>query len=487
MPACAQCGAALEGSPRFCPACGEAAEPRADTAVSADPYVGQRFADKFRVDELLGEGGMGRVYRAVQLSLDKVICLKVLRRELASDPETQARFRREAKAASRLNHPNSIQIIDFGAGRDGELYIAMELVAGQDLQQLMQSEFPLDERRVRHIMAQVLDALSEAHAQKIIHRDLKPENIMVGHFRGDPDFVKVLDFGIAQIQDGSAARLTRAGLVCGTPEYMSPEQARGEDLDPRSDLYSAGVILYQMAVGRLPFQADTPMGVVTKHLTERPKPPAELRPDVSPSLNALILRALSKERGGRARDALTMRDELLAGAGGKPSAAPAPVPADVPEASRTAPTQVKVAAVAPGSRRAGAAIWVPVGVAALAAAGVAAWRFRPVPAPPARTASASPNPGTAPSPAPPAQTIFQRYLSEGNRALQAQDLDQALQAFERAARADPAQPEPYKRIGLLWQMKGDAKKAAANLQHYVDSVPTPPDAENIEKIIAALK
>ncbi len=266
MSVCVNCGSSLDGTPAFCSACGKEAQKRSDTAASVDPYIGALFAHKFRVDKLLGEGGMGRVYRATQLSLDKVICLKVLRRELAGDPETQARFQREAKAASRLNHPHSIQIIDFGAGDGGELYIAMEMVSGQDLQQLMQNQFPISEDRIRHIMSQVLDALSEAHAQKVIHRDLKPENIMVGQFRADPDYVKVLDFGIAQIQDGSANKLTKAGLVCGTPEYMSPEQARGEELDARSDLYSAGIILFQMAVGKLPFQAETPMGFVSKHL-----------------------------------------------------------------------------------------------------------------------------------------------------------------------------------------------------------------------------
>jgi len=485
--ACANCGASLEGTPRFCPVCGTEVRPRSDTAASADPYVGNLFAGKFRVEKLLGEGGMGRVYRATQLSLDKVICLKVLRRELATDPETQARFQREAKAASRLNHPHSIQIIDFGAGDNGELYIAMELVSGQDLQQVMQDQFPLPEARIVHIMAQVLDALSEAHAQKIIHRDLKPENIMVGRFRNDPDFVKVLDFGIAQIQDGSAARLTRAGLVCGTPEYMSPEQARGEELDARSDIYSAGVILYQMVTGRLPFQADTPMGFVSKHLVEVPAPPAQVRPDVSPALSSLIVRALAKDRGERPPSALAMRDLLLASAGSAPAAAPK-VPIAPPAAVRTAPTQPKAVAAPAAPPRAGLGVWLAVGTVAVAAAGITAWRLWP--SPPAETPTHAPRvQGSTPAvpPATPGRVDYERYFAEGNQDLQAQKLDEALQAFERAARADPAQQEPLKRIGLIYQMKGDAKKAAANLKAYVDSVPTPPDADKIQKIIAALE
>lgn len=164
-----------------------------------DEYVGKTIAYKYRVEALIGEGGMGKVFRARQLSLDKVVVLKVLRHTLLSDERTVARFQREAKAASRLNHPNSISVLDFGQAEDGALFIAMEYVAGQDLHQILSREWPLNEGRVVRIVSQVLSALSDAHGAGVIHRDLKPENIMVEPRRNEPDFVKVLDFGIAKI------------------------------------------------------------------------------------------------------------------------------------------------------------------------------------------------------------------------------------------------------------------------------------------------
>ncbi|MFZ5469214.1 MAG: protein kinase domain-containing protein [Myxococcota bacterium] len=260
---------------------------------------------------------MGRVFRAKQLALDKPVVLKVLRAALLSDERTVARFQREAKAASRLNHPNSISILDFGQADDGALFIAMEYVSGKDLHQILSKEWPLPEARVVRIVGQVLSALADAHGAGVIHRDLKPENIMVEQRRGEPDFVKVLDFGIAKITDSSGETgpaLTRAGFVCGTPEYMSPEQARGSPLDPRSDLYAVGVILYQLCTGLLPFESDSAVGFATKHLTEEPLPPSKRRPEakISPPMERLILRALSKDPDGRPATAEAFRAELLA-------------------------------------------------------------------------------------------------------------------------------------------------------------------------------
>ncbi|MBL8956266.1 MAG: protein kinase [Myxococcaceae bacterium] len=266
---------------------------------------------------MLGEGGMGKVYKANQIALDKPIVLKVLRQALLSDERTVARFQREAKAASRLNHPNSIGVIDFGQTEDGALYMAMEFVNGKDLHHILSREWPLPEARIVRIVSQVLSALSDAHKASVIHRDLKPENIMVEQRRGDPDFVKVLDFGIAKIMDGSGEdgpALTRAGFVCGTPEYMSPEQARGAQLDPRSDLYAVGVILYQLTSGLLPFDSDSAVGFATKHLTEVPPPPSKRRPEarISPAMERVIMRALAKDPGDRPQNAESFRAELLA-------------------------------------------------------------------------------------------------------------------------------------------------------------------------------
>jgi serine/threonine-protein kinase len=207
--------------------------------------------------------------------------------------------------------------MDFGSTEDGSQYIAMEMVVGRDLHQLLITEWPLEETRLARIIGQVLSALAEAHGAGVIHRDLKPENIMVENRRGEVDFVKVLDFGIAKIQEPageSAPALTRAGFVCGTPEYMSPEQVRGVALDPRSDLYTVGVILYQLATGVLPFTAASAVALATKHLTERPMPPTRRRPDakISPAMEQLILRALSKNPADRPQTALAFRAQLVA-------------------------------------------------------------------------------------------------------------------------------------------------------------------------------
>ncbi|WP_163999309.1 serine/threonine-protein kinase [Pyxidicoccus caerfyrddinensis] len=310
-------------------------------AADADEYVGKTIAHKYRVEALIGEGGMGKVYRARQLALDKVVVLKVLRHTLLSDERTVARFQREAKAASRLNHANSISVLDFGQAEDGALFIAMEYVAGQDLHQILSREWPLGEARVVRLVSQVLSALSDAHGAGVIHRDLKPENIMVEQRRNEGDFVKVLDFGIAKITDSTddGPALTRAGFVCGTPEYMSPEQARGAPLDHRSDLYAVGVILYQLTTGLLPFESDSAVGFATKHLTEEPPPPSRRRPDarISPGLEKLILRALSKSPDDRPANAEAFKAELAmvekerrraeaSQRGARPSAVLAPLP-----------------------------------------------------------------------------------------------------------------------------------------------------------------
>jgi len=285
--------------------------------AASDDYIGRTVAAKYRVEQMIGEGGMGKVYKATQLALDKPVVLKVLRAALLSDERTVARFQREAKAASRLNHPNSINVLDFGQSEDGALYIAMEYVQGRDLHHILAREWPLPESRIIRIMGQVLSALADAHSASVIHRDLKPENIMVEQRRGEPDFVKVLDFGIAKIIDGTddeGPALTRAGFVCGTPEYMSPEQARGARLDLRSDLYAVGVILYQLCSGLLPFDSDSAVGFATKHLNEQPPTPSRRRPEakVSPAMERLIMRALSKSPEDRPQTADQFRAELIA-------------------------------------------------------------------------------------------------------------------------------------------------------------------------------
>jgi serine/threonine protein kinase len=303
----------------FCGACGAPIVPDRASGEAADPYIGQTVKGTYFIQRRVGGGGMGDVYKAVHVALDKPVALKLLKKSLLADATLVQRFYREARAASKLRHPNVISVTDFGQTEDGTLFMAMEYLAGKSLARMIADDQPLSEKRIVPIGAQVLAALAEAHAAGILHRDLKPENVMVESRRDEPDSVKVLDFGIAKIQtaeadaDKTQTELTQAGLVCGTPGYMSPEQWREETLDARSDLYATGVLLYEMLTGRLPFEAATPLELVRKQLAERPQPPSARRADraVSDDLERLVMRALSPDRKDRPASAEEMRSDLL--------------------------------------------------------------------------------------------------------------------------------------------------------------------------------
>ncbi|HEY5147603.1 MAG TPA: protein kinase [Polyangiaceae bacterium] len=325
-----------------------------------EELVGRTIAGKYVVEGLIGTGAMGAVFRARQMALEKTVAIKVMHGEHASDPAFAARFHREAKAASRLNHPNSIQILDFGAEADGLLYIAMEYLDGRSLHALLRDEWPLAPARVANIAMQTLAALAVAHDTGVVHRDLKPENVMVLSGTDDDgrpkDIVKVCDFGIAKITDPRAYRtpgeresdgpVTTAGFLVGTPEYMSPEQGRGEKLDPRSDLYSVGVILFEMLTKRVPFDAENAIGIVLKHITEEPQSPSKLVSGVDPRLEAVTLRALKKFREERFASAREMRSELRPIAEGVGLSTPASPPVDGLAPTIEPPSLVNAATVA---------------------------------------------------------------------------------------------------------------------------------------------
>jgi serine/threonine protein kinase len=378
---CVYCGAVLPlAAAGLSPGLGLASRP------TRDPLIGQTVAGRFKIEELIGQGGMGKVYRARHLALDRLVCMKMLRPAVLRDPTVAGRFEREALAASRLNHPNSIQVLDFGRNEsDGSLYLVMEYVQGQDLRLVLRDAWPLPEERLCHITGQVLAALGEAHAHNVIHRDLKPENIMLEQRREQPDFVKVLDFGIAKILDSGLPPLTRADVVCGTPQYMAPEQATGGDLDGRSDLYAVGVILYQMVTGALPFDGPSTMEVLTRQVHEPPVPPRKREPaaPISAEMESLILRVLAKDPAQRPQSAEELRELLLAiplrsgpiaARAGQPSSPPRPsLATQMPKSAARGPTSAQHVATPQGRARRLRPFAMVAAAAAVALAAGLAW------------------------------------------------------------------------------------------------------------------
>jgi serine/threonine-protein kinase len=317
---CPQCANLCEQGHKFCPVCGF---PIAELArkPSDDPLLGTTLPGGYVILELVGVGGMGRVYRAEQKALGRTVAVKIIHPHLLGDESASVRFITEARAASRLNHPNSVAVIDFGKN-GGQLYLVMEYLRGKDLARVVYEEGPLPFKRIVDIMVQVLAALGEAHHLDIIHRDLKPENIVLEPMRSGGDFVKVVDFGLAKMKaEVQGPGITNPGIVCGTPDYMAPEQGRGDPIDQRSDLYACGVILFQLLTGRLPFEAETPTQVVLMHLSLPAPDPSIVAPerDIPEPLVEITLKALAKDASKRFQNAeefaTALRGALSAGEG----------------------------------------------------------------------------------------------------------------------------------------------------------------------------
>ncbi|HVK78384.1 MAG TPA: serine/threonine-protein kinase [Kofleriaceae bacterium] len=298
-----------------------------------DPLIGTVLDGRYEILARIGEGGMGVVYKARQVSIDRVIAIKVLNPQMAQDPTWVQRFGNEARACSRLQHPNTIRMFDFGQTSDGRYFLTMEFLEGNVLRQAIQ-QGPMAPHRVVKVLIQCCASLAEAHSIGIIHRDIKPDNVFLLNMAGSPDFVKLLDFSVAKLLQENDRMKTQAGVVFGTPQYMSPEQGRGLPLDARSDLYALGILAFEMLTGRVPFNDDNPMTVLQMHLRAELPP---LPPNIPPNVAMVVRRALEKDPSRRYQSAGEMMQHCQqvfaelnsgqsVGAGGVPKTMIAPAP-----------------------------------------------------------------------------------------------------------------------------------------------------------------
>jgi len=311
--------------------------------MAADPYIGQEIIGQFRIVQRIGKGGMGAVYKAEQPAMGRFVAVKILHRNLASRPDLVSRFRREARAMSRLTHPNTVRVFLYGQLDNGALYIVMEYLEGLNLHQITKRQGPMALDRAARILIQCCGALEEAHNAGIIHRDLKPENILLTEQGGMPDFPKVLDFGLAKVHDidlQSSSPLTQEGMVFGTPEFMSPEQAKGKTLDGRSDIYSLGTILYEMITGKLPFEARNPADYIRHHIKSPPIPVTQRVPELQfpPELDGFFAKVFAKKREERYQTANELAEGLAPFAGTFPGRPPITGEIMAPSAPPNAPT-----------------------------------------------------------------------------------------------------------------------------------------------------
>jgi tRNA A-37 threonylcarbamoyl transferase component Bud32 len=390
---CPSCQTPVDDSQRFCPNCGTTINAGASGAQAdkgPDPMIGQTLGGKYKVVRLLGEGGMGAVYEGEQQlgTTRRKVAVKTLHPHLSRDPNIKARFEREVGTIAELEHPNTIQVFDFGSTPEGILYIVMEFLQGKSLADILEKGGPMLPDRVQNIMQQVCGSLAEAHGRGIVHRDLKPDNVVLVERAGVKDFVKVLDFGIAKRskeEDKNEQKLTQQGMVLGTPPYMSPEQFTGKPIDARSDIYSLAVMAYEMLTGKLPFKADTAWEWATQHMTQNPIPIESLAEGMRApeNMRAAIRKALAKAPDDRFQ---TVSDFIAAFSDTsiRPGTAPVPVPS--------------------GGGRARTEMGAPLDVAAAFGTGPAqapAPGYGPPPAPaytPAAGNMAMPTPGGIPQP-----------------------------------------------------------------------------------------
>jgi serine/threonine protein kinase len=400
---CPECATEYSGGEVFCPNDGvrlvakeRASQGAGGRAAVSDPLIGQLLGGRYRILRKIGEGGMGIVYEAEHVVIEKRVGLKVLREDFSSRPDVVERFRQEAKSASRIGHEHIIDISDFGETPTGACFFVMELLQGHDLAEELSRKGRLSPRRTVNLALQCARALGAAHAKGIVHRDMKPENIFLVTRDTGEDFIKIVDFGIAKMSDietdGEPGRkLTKTGMIFGTPEYMSPEQASGKKLDHRVDIYALGVIMYELLTGRVPFMADTFMGVLTQHVFEAPPPLRSMYPQlaVPPELELIVYKALAKDPDERFQSMEEMAAALaqvLALAPDAPLSAPPPPgtvthpgqlpgPLSAPAPRLPAPSPAAAFSAKPGTSSVRFAVW-GAGLVLLSGAVAGLWLLR---------------------------------------------------------------------------------------------------------------
>jgi len=507
---CPTCNEHFEGEEHFCPKDGSPLAQDGSAESERDPMAGRVLGGRYRLIERLGQGGMGTVYRALHTLMDKQVAVKILRAEMATDGEAVARFHREARSASRLDHDHCIRVMDFGQSDDGLLYLVMELLDGVSLGQVVRRG-PVPAARAAAIGVAVAEALQHAHENGIVHRDLKPDNVYLARRRRGSELVKVLDFGLAKLMSDAqlGPSITRDGTVFGTPEYMAPEQAEGEKLDGRTDVYALGVILYQLVTGDVPFRAGNFVALLTKQVSEKPLPLRQRRPDldIPVGLEDVILTCLEKRASDRFATAEALAEALgpfaatdqsqlmllpqaysqelpLVDVGDRPSQRLHPPQEHgdpTPTQSETSESVLRGEMMPTRPGRLGRRLAFGVFGLALVAASVAGVVFVRHPAVPA-----APKPATGPleSPLQQAEKLIQsgdptraEAILQGEKqkadsmeieealATVAEQLKgprwelRALKSLERAARLKPVDPEPRARLAGLLQRLGDRKEA----------------------------
>jgi serine/threonine-protein kinase len=407
MRSCPKCATRYTGSEEFCPFDGTPLEAQLDYDPDSDPLIGCNISGRYLIEGVLAQGGMGTVYKVRHSKLESLFAMKVLHRDLAEDPEVAGMLIEEARATATIGHPNIVGVADFGEidktvlPELGELklpFFVMEYLSGPSLSDVLREEGRLSSERVANIMSQVAGALAAAHKMGIIHRDLKPENIRITRDEVGGEIAKVLDFGIAKVMGSS--KKTQVGMVFGTPHYMSPEQGQGKPIDHRTDIYAIGVLMYECLTGTVPFAADTFMGVITKHMFERPRSPDDALGAMA--LEPIMMQCLAKNPDARYASMVELCADLDRAAGGEPTLADMKQPAiKLRDSDRHTGSRLSIPFNEPERR------WLWAGLTVVAAGAVAALVIRyaggdasvtaPLPEPSAATPSARPAATTQPA------------------------------------------------------------------------------------------